>query len=125
VTLDELRVWLDVYGRAWERQEVDAFVACFTEDAAYYWGPFGEPLRGQAEIRARTEEAVSRQSGIVFEHKPLVTPDGRGVAWWTVTYDVPDSGTRVQDEGIFLVALDDDGRCREFREWWNEREISR
>jgi hypothetical protein len=31
----------------------------------------------------------------------------------------------VQDEGIFLVTLDDDGRCREFREWWNEQEISR
>jgi hypothetical protein len=25
----------------------------------------------------------------------------------------------------FLLRLDDDGYCREFREWWNEREISR
>jgi len=126
VTLNELRDWLDAYGRAWERQDVDAFLACFTEDAEYYWGPFGEPLRGHDEIRARTEKAVSQQHGIVFGHEPLaITPDGRGIAWWTVTYDVPASGKRVQDEGIFLVTLDGDGRCREFREWWNERELER
>jgi hypothetical protein len=29
----------------------------------------------------------------------------------------------MQDEGIFMVTLHDDGRCTEFREWWNAREI--
>ena len=28
MTLDELDGWLDLYGRAWERKDVDAFVAC-------------------------------------------------------------------------------------------------
>jgi hypothetical protein len=26
-----------------------------------------------------------------------------------------------EDEGIFLVTLDEDGRCTDFREWWNSR----
>src|SRR5260221_11340891 len=46
MTLEDLDRWLDVYGRAWERLDVDAFVACFTEDALYQWGPWGEPLSG-------------------------------------------------------------------------------
>lgn len=29
MTLDELDRWPDVYGRAWERKDVDAIVACF------------------------------------------------------------------------------------------------
>ena len=91
MTLDELDHWLDVYGRAWERQDVDAFVACFTEDAVYQWGPFGEPLRGHAEIRARTEEAMAEQEDIRFGHEPLaITPDGRGVArWWVPRMRAP------------------------------------
>jgi hypothetical protein len=35
VTLEELDRWLDVYGRAWERKDVDVFVDCFAEDAAH------------------------------------------------------------------------------------------
>jgi hypothetical protein len=123
MTLEELDRWLDAYGRAWERQDVDGFVACFAEDAAYHWGPFGPPLRGHAEIRARTSQAVSEQAGVAFEHEPLaVTPDGvRGIGWWGVSFDVPALGTTERLEGIFMVTLDGEGRCSEFREWWNVR----
>jgi hypothetical protein len=46
VALEEFDRWLDVYGRAWERKDIDAFVGCFTEDVIYYWGPWDEPLPG-------------------------------------------------------------------------------
>jgi hypothetical protein len=122
VTLDELDRWLDVYGRAWERRDVDAFVACFSEDALYQWGPWSEPLRGHDEIHARTEQAVSDQDGVRCGHEPLaITPDGRGIARWWVSMRVPDQETIEEDEGIFLVTLDADGRCTDFREWWNSR----
>jgi ketosteroid isomerase-like protein len=122
MTLDELDRWLDEYGRAWEREDIDAFVGCFAEDAVYAWGPWDEPLRGHDEIRARTQQAVGTQENIRFGHEPLaITPDGRGVArWWVSTQD-PSSGEIEEDEGIFLVTLDGEGLCTEFREWWNSR----
>jgi ketosteroid isomerase-like protein len=121
LTLEELDHWLDVYGRAWERKDVDAFVGCFTDDAAYHWGPWGEPLRGHNQIRARTEQAVATQEDIRFGHEPLaITPDGRGIARWWVSTREPD-GSIEEDEGIFLVTLDADGKCTEFREWWSTR----
>jgi hypothetical protein len=122
VTLEELDRWLDVYGRAWERRDVDAFVACFTEDALYFWGPWTQPLRGHDDIRAATEQAVSRQANVQFGHEPLaITPDGRGVCRWWVSMDVPEEEAIEEDEGIFLVTLGPDGRCTDFREWWNSR----
>jgi hypothetical protein len=122
VTLEELDRWLDVYGRAWERKDVDAFVACFTPGAEYYWGPWDEPLRGHDEIRARTEQAVAQQENVRFGHEPLaVTPDGRGIARWWVSLDAPGEGTVYELEGIFLVTLDDQGLCTDFREWFNDR----
>src|SRR5581483_10780945 len=104
MTLDELDRWLDVYGRAWERQDVDAFVGCFTPDTVYYWGPsWDEPLRGHDEIRARTEEAIADQERVRFGHEPLaVTPDGRGLARGWVEIETPAAGT-VDPDAIFLV----------------------
>jgi SnoaL-like domain len=120
VTLEELDRWLDVYGRAWENKDVDGFVECFTADALYFWGPWGDPLQGHDGIRAATEQAVSGQDNVRFGHESLAfTPDGRGIARWWVSMDVPGEG--VELEGIFLVTLDEDGRCTDFREWWNSR----
>ena len=122
MTLAALDRWLDAYGRAWERRDLDAFVACFAEDAVYHRGPWSEPLRGHDEIRARTEQAVSRQDDVRFGHEPLaITPDGRGLARWWVSMQVPTDATVDEDEGIFLVTLDESGRCTDFREWWSSR----
>jgi hypothetical protein len=121
MTLEELDRWLDVYGRAWEKKDVDGFVDCFTPDADYFWGPsWDAPLRGHDAIRARTEQAVSGQENVQFGHEVLaITPDGRGIARWWVSFDVPGEG--IDLEGIFLVTLDEAGRCTDFREWWNTR----
>jgi hypothetical protein len=121
MTLDELDHWLDAYGRAWERFDLEAFVGCFAEDALYAWGPWSEPLRGHDEIRARTAEALSHQEEVSFGHEPLaITPDGRGLARWWVAMRLP-GGAVEELEGVFLVTLGADGRCTEFREWWNAR----
>jgi hypothetical protein len=42
-----------------------------------------------------------------------------------VSIDVPAEGVVEEDEGIFVVTLDDDGRCTDFREWWNSRSSPR
>jgi hypothetical protein len=38
-----------------------------------------------------------------------------------VSIGVRGEDTIEENEGIFLVTLGDDGRCTEFREWWNSR----
>ena len=124
MTLEELDRWLDVYGRAWERKDIDAFVALFAEHAVYQWGPWGNTLRGHDELRAQTEEKVGEQKEIHFGHEPLaITPDGRGVARWWVSIRVKGADAIEENEGIFLVTLDGDGKCTTFREWWNSRSL--
>ena len=57
-----------------------------------------------------------------FGHEPLaITPDGRGIASWWASVEAADGQTIDDLEGIFLVTFDPDGRCTDFREWWNSR----
>lgn len=94
----------------------------FTEGATYQWGPFEEPLRGREAIRARWTDAVGAQAEVSFGHEPLAVTEAWGLARWWVSFAVPAAGLRVRLEGIFQIALDDDGLCSEFREWWNAEE---
>jgi hypothetical protein len=111
--------WLEAYGRAWERRDADAAAELFSEGASYAWGPYEEPLRGRDAIRARWAEVTAAQSDVAFGTEVLGVVDAGGVARWWCAFDVPD--VRIELEGIFLVVLDENGRCTDFREWWNER----
>ena len=122
MTIDDLSRWLDAYGRAWEERDPDAAAGLFTPEGTYQWGPFEEPLRGREAIRARWAEAVAAQADVSFGHDPLAVADDRGYARWWVSFAVPDARLRVRLEGIFEVALDGDGSCHTFREWWNAEE---
>jgi SnoaL-like protein len=122
MTIEDLSTWLDAYRRAWEGRDADAAAALFTEDAAYHWGPFEEPLRGREAIRERWQSAVDAQADVSFGHEPLAIGDGSGLARWWVSFVVPAADIRVRLEGIFQVALDDEGACHDFREWWNAEE---
>lgn len=122
MTLEELDHWLEAYGRAWETHDPDALVACFAEDAVYQWGPFGATVRGHAEIRARSERSRAEQGPVRFGHEPLaITLDGRGIARWWASVETADEATIEDLEGIFLVTFGPNGRCTDFREWWNTR----
>jgi hypothetical protein len=122
VTIEELSSWLDAYRQAWEGRDPDAAAMLFTEEGTYQWGPFEEPLRGRAAIRDRWASAVAAQAEVTFGHEPLAVGDGRGLARWWVSFAVPVARQRIRLEGIFQVALDEDGLCYEFREWWNAEE---
>lgn len=79
-------------------------------------------LCGRDEIEARLREALASQEDVRFGHEPLaLTPDGRGICRWWVSIRQRGSGEIEENEGIFLVTLGEDGRCLDFREWWNTR----
>jgi hypothetical protein len=114
--------WLEAYGRAWEGRDPDAAADLFTEDASYAWGPFEEPLRGQGAIRRRWAEATEAQRNVRFGSEVLGAVDAGAVARWWCAFAVGEA--HIELEGIFLVSLTADERCRDFREWWNERASS-
>ena len=119
---EALSRWLDAYGKAWEKQDPEAAALLFTENGTYAWGPFAPPIAGRDAIRRAWEVATrGNQSGIAFGHEPLAhCEDGRGIARWWASMKSTQTGETVRMEGIFLITLAEDGRCSEFREWWNE-----
>jgi ketosteroid isomerase-like protein len=113
----ELRSWLQAYGRAWETQDGDGFVALFSDDAIYSENPFDEPLVGVAAIRAYARLMERHQRDVSFGFEVVsVTPV---VVSWQATYRNVASDERTRLDGVFLLAFNDEGRCTSLREWWH------
>ncbi len=121
---ETFKTWLDAYGRAWETRDAEAAADLFAEAATYRLSPFEEPVRGRSAIFEYWSGVTRSQEQIRFGSEILAVEEEIGIArWWASFVRIP-SKTRVELDGIFVVALDKDGRAKAFREWWHRRESS-
>ena len=113
--------WLERYFAAWESNDPDAVAALFGPEATYAYGPFGEPTRGRDAI---VEEWVAGGVGedFVWRSEALAVAGRQGIAHFAVSFVDPLSRRSTEMDGIFLADFDVEGRCVEFREWYEKRE---
>ena len=114
--------WLDAYGRAWEGRDPDAAAALFSDDGTYQVTPFLEPMRGRKAIFDYWSEVARTEENIRFGYEILVaSPEINIARWWASFVRVP-PGLQTKLDGIFLISLADDGRCKSLREWWHKQQ---
>jgi hypothetical protein len=111
--------WLDAYKRAWEEKDPESAADLFTTDATYQETPFEAPVRGREGIRDYWFDTTRYQEGIEFSSEVLATTETDGIAHWHCGFTRQTSDSVMELDGIFLVKLDADGKCTEFREWWH------
>ena len=111
--------WLGAYKRAWEERDPGAAAELFAADATYHETPFDEPYRGRDGVFEYWSGATRMQGDVRFTYEILAATENGGVAHWRASFVRLPANSRVVLDGIFVVELDADGRCTEFREWWH------
>lgn len=114
--------WLAAYGKAWTTRDPHAAASLFAADATYQVTPFDEPFRGRAAIYNYWLGVTETEDNIYFDFEILAVAPEHGVArWWASFVRVPPRQETKLD-GIFLISLDSQGRCRSLREWWHKQQ---
>lgn len=116
--------WLDAYVDAWKSYDRAAIGALFSEDAAYAYHPYDEPVRGRDAIVASWADEENRDMPGTYggHYDPIAVEGNVAVASGRSQYFEAD-GTTLKREfyNLFVMRFDDSGRCAEFREWYMER----
>jgi ketosteroid isomerase-like protein len=63
---ESYRALIDSFGKGWERGDVDAIAALFTDEAVFLETPFSQPDKGQAAIRGYWKDIPLHQSETHF-----------------------------------------------------------
>lgn len=119
---ESFQEWLEAYKLAWETRTPEAAGELFTEEALYYEAPFAEPLEGQTGVVAYWSDVPRSQKQIQFDYQILAVTGNTGIAHWQASFVRILSGAFVELDGILTAEMDEDGRCRVFREWWHSKE---
>jgi ketosteroid isomerase-like protein len=122
--------WLDDYVQAWKTYDRDKIAALFAEDVECRYHPYDPPIRGRDAVveswlgEGDHEGAPDRDEEGTYDasYRPVAVDGDVAVAIGSSTYS-PGPSTPPNEiyDNCFVMRFDDDGRCREFTEWFIKR----
>ncbi len=124
------RAWLDRYVAAWLSYDRDDIAALFSDDVSYRYHPFDEPVVGRDAVVASwlgegdAVGASTRDEPGTYDarYAPVAVDGDVVVATGSSSYrDEPGGPVTQEFENCFVMRFDDDGRCREFTEYYAKR----
>ncbi len=110
------------FERAFNGQDLDALVGCFTENATYHDTFFGEHS-GRAGLRDMFERMFREGRDYAWTMDAVVESPRLAAAEWTFSYVVSDAiprsaGRKIRFRGMSLFELRD-GKIRAYREYFD------
>ena len=109
--------WVEAYKRAWNSNAPGDIGVLFTEDALYYTGPFDSHWQGREMIVKDWLERKDEPGSYTFRYEVLALGDDLGVVRGRTEYTT--LGKHYSN--IWLIRFGEQGRCREFTEWWMKK----
>jgi ketosteroid isomerase-like protein len=122
--------WLDRYVDAWMSYDPDDVSGLFSEDVAYRYHPYDEPIVGRDAVVASwlgdiaSDDASTRDAPGTYEaeYSPVAVDGDTVVATGTSRYRELPGGPVVRTyENCFVMRFDGEGRCSEFTEYYLRR----
>lgn len=121
----DVRKVMRKYGKAWEGQDSDLIVDCFTANGVYQESPLAKPYKGHKEIREFWDDAVVKDTKkIKFSlGKCYVSSDGKtGFAEWECVNDhkwKKDGKWRCDRMVGIMILKMRNGKITYLNEYWN------
>ena len=114
--------WLDRYVDAWRLNDPLAIGDLFSADVRYAYDPFEEAVVGRAALVASWLTDPDEDGSWTADYEVLAIDGDIYVAHGRTQY-LTDDRSAVDREfaNVFVCRFDDEGRCREFTEWYMRR----
>jgi hypothetical protein len=110
------RRWAQTWAAAWPRQDVDAIVALYADDAAYRALAFRAPDTPWDYL----QRTFAEESEITCRFgEPFISGDRAAVEWWASWLE---DGEELTLAGATLLRFSDEGQVVDHRDYWNQAE---
>jgi hypothetical protein len=111
----QLELWIAAYEAAWRAEGTSALGELFAPEASYSTGPYERPHLGVESITRMWESERDSHDEVFNLHAEVIAVEAdTGVVRTAVHYEAP----RQQEyRNLWIVRLDEEGRCVHFEEW--------
>jgi uncharacterized protein (TIGR02246 family) len=106
--------WVERYVAAWNSNDPDEIGNLFGDEAIYLTGPLDVPWEGRKQIIEGWLKHKDKPGNTTFAYDVIAIDGSMGVVQGQTTYLKPPATYG----NLWLLTLDDDGRCARFTEYW-------
>ena len=124
LTRESFEGWLKKYGQAWQARDAKVAAELYAQDGTYQVTPFVEPLRGKQAILEYWNNVARTEEQIHFDYEILAVTSEQGIARWSASFVIVPQRLKTKLDGIFVIAVDDGGKCTRLREWWHKQQTN-
>lgn len=120
---DAARALFDRRKRAWLGEDLEGYLALFTEDMTFQSPVHAEPLRGRSAFADLVRQSLAHTRPAHFDFDHLAVTGDMVLAEWEIAVERRDGGGRIQWRGMSVCEIRD-GRIRMWREYWNPAAVA-
>lgn len=107
--------WAKRFFESWKNLEGVKTTELFAKDVEYYETALGAPCSSFDEVVKLWAVVPNNQSDISYSYEIVAFNEERCVINWRMSRIVNNTSQRI--DGIIVFALDDDNKCKFFKQW--------
>lgn len=113
---DEFKKWLDNLIDIWQNKQPVRILDICADKFLWYETPFEDPISTKQDL-VKEWGSVFAQKDINVTYEIVSVKDNIGMAHWNASF-TRDTDEKVEMDGIFKIVLNSEGKCTEFRQWY-------
>ena len=109
--------WVKNFMDSWKELDWERTLSLLAKDVAYYENPIDKPCRNFEEVTNLWNVVADNQKDIEYQFEIVAFNEETCIVNWQMTRVMTQTNQKQEIDGIFQIALDENGLCRFFKQW--------
>lgn len=109
--------WVKNFMDSWKELDWKRTLSLLAKDVAYYENPIDRPCSNFEEVTNLWNVVADNQKDIEYQFEIVAFNEETCIVNWQMTRVMTQINQKQEIDGIFQIALDENGLCKFFKQW--------
>ena len=114
---DKYDNWTKEFMESWKQLDWKRTIETLSKDVEYYENPIDKPCKNFEEVIKLWNVIEENQKDIDYKYEIIAFNENTCIINWQMTRTMKKDNVTQNIDGIFQIALNDEGKCIYFKQW--------
>lgn len=115
--IEKYNKWIIDFMESWKNLDWEKTLTLISKDCKYYENPIDDPCKSFEEITNLWNVVADNQKDIDYSFNIVLCDESTCIVNWQMTRFMTKTNIKQEIDGIFQISLDNEGKCKLFKQW--------